>query len=230
MGHLEKINNLLFWILTVIFLPLAGLMISTTEYAGSGGKIGPIKEMLDRKISISVLMMIIIILLILLTSFGIMKYVFSALKKEVDIQVDIKLNRLKSNHNSDRKTLNQIEDLLPVDFMINFFKKKDFDHETFLIDDIHLIDDFLDNCLNPNLKFIDENLEEQRILLITKMEEFGDLLTNNNEQLGVSNAWRIPRKSRTSVIQSANTYSDEIWKLYEQMLSSGRKKLGGSNV
>ncbi|TVX83711.1 hypothetical protein FQP34_00195 [Peribacillus simplex] len=230
MERIEKFNNLFFGFLAIMFFPISGLMFYTKEYAGNGKNIGPIKEILDNNISLSVLMIIIIILLFLIIGFGMIKYILSVAKKEVERQVEIKLNRVKLNNISDRNTLDRIEDLLPVDYMINFFQKKDFEIQTFSIDDIDLMEDFLDSSNSPNIKFIDEDLEKHRNLMITKMRVLSNLLRNNNEQLGVSNAWRIPRNNKTDVFKLANTYSLEIWEEYEKILTDGRKKLGDRDV
>ncbi|MFJ7831846.1 hypothetical protein ACIQXU_16670 [Peribacillus sp. NPDC097284] len=219
MGKFEKILNAVFWVLSGIFT-LSGVMFYTTEYSGTDDKVGPIKRNLDKEYSFSLLMIILIVILFLYIIIGIFKLVFSVSKKEILKQVEIKLINKKEKNDSDKETINQVEALLSVNFMMNFFKKKDFGMDSFCIDDIHIIHDFLDESINPKLKFLDENLEQKRNLLVVNMAEFSELLKNNNEQIGNSNLWRIPRKSRASVIQSVNKYSEEIWKLYEQIISN----------
>ncbi len=216
MKLLEVFLKFITWFLTIILIPFMGLFFYTPEY-------GLIKNILDYKISISILLLFILLIVLLL--------VFSQL-----ILFSIRLKKKINFIGLDKEVLCKIKELIPMDYARNFFERCDFGSESFPFENIRILHNFIDIDGSPEFEFTDNDLEKIKITLLEDFKKLDGILAEHTVRASNTNSedyWRIDKGLKETdvdlykkVIREANQVATDIWENYKRIVEVGRKRFG----
>ncbi|ESU34150.1 hypothetical protein G3A_02460 [Bacillus sp. 17376] len=216
MKLLEGFLIIITWFLTILFIPLVGLFFYTPEYE-------LIKNFLDYKVSISILLLFVLLFALLLVFSQLILFIIR-LKKKINF-IDL-----------DREVLCKIKELIPMDYARNFFERYDFGSGGFPFENIRILHDFIETEGNPEFEFTDNDLEKIRINLLEDLKKLNRILAEHTVRASNTNSedyWRIDKGLKEKdvdlyikVIREANQVATDIWENYKRLVEVGRKRFG----
>lgn len=142
---------------------------------------------------------------------------------------DPKLRQLER----DRVILGEFMDLLPSSGSISWLRDYDFS-STFDVEWLSQIHDFENRCRRPEFEFIDEELETLKLDLLTKCEEFSDLIGQETFPVHIPNrrlnripeemSYQDPEKFR-SIRKRINDSASALVNAFDNLVKKARRKL-----
>ncbi|MDG5854382.1 hypothetical protein [Clostridium beijerinckii] len=237
MKILKMVSKFITIIVPIIFM-IFGAFVYAPEYNGSDGKPSMIKSFLEITIPISTLTIIIIILVIIWAVSGgnlifILKIEKQMKEKNHYKQMYEKLLENIKQENSrrplEKKILDRIKILLPVEKMLDFTRDHDFGNK-FPLEYIKMMGDFLLTENNPEYKFQDIKFEELRMNLIKVLKELNLILAENSEGVAQTELYRIRRELKSDkpelyskIIRESNECATNAWELYDKLICEGKQ-------
>ncbi|QTL98610.1 hypothetical protein GM661_11870 [Iocasia frigidifontis] len=233
---MEVIRKVLKWLEKLIYFIMAvfAVIVYTPEYY-SENKIGFLKDLLSREISmsISLLMLLIIVFIfiwILIKVFFRYDTILNNYKKQL-----CEIENKNNNKKLDEAVFKRLKDVLPYNNVRNFLKDKDLGNK-FSRENLEMIYNFLSEKDNPEFKFKNKEIEVLIKKLNKKLTELTSLLGEYASTVGNTEMLRIHRSLKShdpvlysKIIREANNTATEAWNNYHKIIDLGRENFGDIN-
>lgn len=167
------------------------------------------------------------------------KYSESELRKHRDnwyekVKSNIGLANRSDIVETDKKVFGLIVKILPWDGSINFIRYNNFTGFSFKWARLDDMSDFLYQCDNPALEFVDPDLEGKRADLLVNIQEFMAEISAETFPIGVSGFSMVPqemelleqRERFSSVVKCLHGKAREICENYDALTRLAVRKLG----
>ena len=138
--------------------------------------------------------------------------------------------QLKRENELDLHVYKKIREILIHKSIIDLLNELDIGRQGFPFDHIRMLVKFFEIMRNPEYKFMDNELEEVRIKLVTSLKVLDNLLVEHSESRSGGEQYYIPRNWNNNdhlpIIEKIDEAASIAWEVYEEFIDLGRKKFG----
>lgn len=139
-------------------------------------------------------------------------------------------DQLKREYELDLHVYQKIRETLIHKSMIDLLNELDIGRQGFPFDHIRMLVKFYELMRNPEYKFMDKELEEVRVKLVTNLKVLDNILAEHCESRSGGEQYYIPRSMHNNdhllVIEKIDDAVSNAWEVYELFIEIGKRKFG----